>query len=314
VNIPDVYRMGSSEPYSFDSNVDAICNYRSCSMLSVPLTNQQEEVLGVIQIINAQDAKGKIIPFSPSDESLMNHFAATVALAIERAQLTRNIITRMIRMAELRDPKETAAHANRVASYSVEFYEAWAGKRGVSKAEVDRQKDILRMAAMLHDVGKVAISDRILKKPEKLSPEEFEKMKRHTYMGARLFIEPQSELDAMAAEVALSHHERWDGKGYPGHIDPLSGMPLPGFEGPEGKSLPKKGEEIPLFGRIVAVADVYDALNCSRCYKKPWREERVLEEMSRLSGRHFDPEVIHAFFSRLDVLKSLANRYPDEAL
>jgi len=313
VNIPDVYEMSGSEPYSFDSYFDSICNYRSCSMLSVPLTNQQGEVLGVIQMINAQDGKGKSIPFSPSDESLMNHFATTVALAIERAQMTRNIIMRMIRMAELRDPKETAAHANRVASYSVEFYEVWAGKRGVSMEEVDRQKDILRMAAMLHDVGKVAISDRILKKPEKLSPEEFENMKSHTYMGARLFIEAQSELDDMAAEVALSHHERWDGKGYPGHIDPLSGMPLPGFEGPEGKPLPKKGEEIPLFGRIVAVADVYDALNCRRSYKEPWKEEQVLEEMYRQSGRHFDSEVINAFFSCLDVLKSVARRYPDEA-
>ena len=312
VNISDAYKINGSEPYTFDSDYDSISDYRTHSILTVPMINQRGDVLGVMQIINAQNSQRNIIPFSRSDESLINNFATSAALAVERAQMTRNIIMRMISMAELRDPTETGAHVNRVAAYSVELYETWARKKDVPVYQIERQRDILRMAAMLHDVGKVAISDLILKKPGQLLPHEFDIMKSHTYIGARLFKNAQSEFDDMAAEVALSHHEKWDGTGYPGHMDPISGKSISGFEGPHGKPLPKKGEEIPLFGRIVAVADVYDALCSRRSYKDPWDDGRIVEEMHRCSGNHFDPEVIDAFFSCLDVLKSIAERYPDD--
>jgi len=312
VNIPDAYKMSGLEPYTFDSNFDNISDYRTSSILTVPMTNQRGNVLGVMQIINARDDQGNIIPFSNSDESLINHFATSAALAVERAQMTRNIIMRMISMAELRDPKETGAHVNRVGSYSVELYEEWARKRGISPEEIERKKDTLRMAAMLHDVGKVAISDLILKKPAKLSQDEFEIMKSHTFLGARLFKDAQSEFDELAAEVALSHHEKWNGTGYPGHMDLVSEKPLSGFADSEGRPLPKKEEDIPLFGRIVAVADVFDALCSRRSYKEPWDEERVLEEIRLSAGTHFDPEIVDAFFSCLDVLKSIASRYPDD--
>jgi HD-GYP domain-containing protein (c-di-GMP phosphodiesterase class II) len=312
VNIPDAYKMSGLEPYTFDSNFDNISDYRTSSILTVPMTNQRGNVLGVMQIINARDDQENIIPFSNSDESLINHFATSAALAVERAQMTRNIIMRMISMAELRDPKETGAHVNRVGSYSVELYEVWARKRGISPEEIERKKDTLRMAAMLHDVGKVAISDLILKKPAKLSQDEFEVMKSHTFLGARLFKDAQSEFDELAAEVALSHHEKWNGTGYPGHMNLVSEKPLSGFADSEGRPLPKKEEDIPLFGRIVAVADVFDALCSRRSYKEPWDEERVLEEIRLSAGTHFDPEIVDAFFSCLDVLKSIASRYPDE--
>ncbi|MFW6147097.1 MAG: HD domain-containing phosphohydrolase [Thermodesulfobacteriota bacterium] len=311
VNIPDVYQMSNTVPYSWDSEFDKVSHYTTRSMLTVPMTTQRGEVLGVMQLINAQDDTGGIIPFSRNDESLIMHFATSAALALERAQMTRNIILRMISMAELRDPKETGAHVNRVGAYSVEIYEAWARDRGLSPEEVQRQRDVLRMAAMLHDVGKVAISDLILKKPDRLSEKEFETMKSHTYIGAQLFNDIHSDFEEAAAEVALNHHERWDGTGYPGHIDPLTAMPLAGHQGPDGCALPKREHEIPLFGRIVAVADVYDALCSRRSYKEPWNEDRILTEMDRLSGIHFDPELVRAFFSCLDVLKSIATRYPD---
>ena len=218
VNIPDVYQINSTVPYSFDSKFDRLSDYKSCSMLTVPMTNQRGDVLGVMQIINAQDNDGNIIPFSTSDESLIMHFATSAALALERAQMTRNIILRMISMAELRDPKETGAHVNRVGAYSVEIFEQWAREKGLPPEDVERRKDLLRMAAMLHDVGKVAISDLILKKPARLTLDEFEIMKRHTYLGARLFKGMQSDFEEVAAEVALNHHEKWDGTGYPGHI------------------------------------------------------------------------------------------------
>jgi len=311
VNIPDVYGMGGSEPYTFDAEFDELSDYRCKSMLAVPMTNQRGDVLGVIQIINAQDEKGSVIPFSPADELAIMHFATSAALAIERAQMTRDIILRMISMAELRDPTETGAHANRVAAFSVEIFEAWARKNGHPPVEINRQKDILRMAAMLHDVGKVAISDLILKKPGKLTVEEFETVKSHTYLGARLFSETRSELDEMAVQVALNHHERWDGTGYPGHVDPVSGKPFPGHVGSGGKAHPKQGEAIPILGRIVAVADVYDALCSRRAYKEPWDEDRVLETMEEGAGTQFDPTIIEVFFSTLDVLKSIAERYPE---
>ena len=312
VNIPDVYNLSGSVPYTFDSSFDEISDYRTRSMLTVPMTNQRDDVMGVMQIINAQDDEGYIIPFSPSDEPLIMHFATSAALAVERAQMTRNIILRMISMAELRDPKETGAHVNRVAAYSLEIYEEWAKGRLIQAKDVERQKDVLRMAAMLHDVGKVAISDVILKKPARLTGDEYEIMKSHAYLGARLFGDIQSDFDEMAAEVALNHHEKWEGNGYPGHMDPLTEKPLPGFEGADGNPRPKKGEEIPLFGRIVALADVYDALCSRRSYKEPWDEDRILEEIRQSSGSHFDPEVTDAFFSCLDVLKSIAKRYPEE--
>ncbi len=312
VNLPDVYQMNDAVPYTFDSSFDEISDYRACSMLTVPMTNPRGDVLGVMQVINAQDNEGNILSFSPSDEPLIVHFATSATLTLERAQMTRNIILRMISMAELRDPKETGAHVNRVAAYAVEIFEQWAKRKGISTKDIERQRDVLRMTAMLHDVGKVAISDLILKKPGRLTADEFEIIKSHTYVGARLFSDMRSDFDEMAAEVALNHHEKWNGKGYPGHMDAVTEKPLPGFEGDDGKPLPKKGDEIPLVGRIVAVADVYDALGTRRTYKEPWPEDRVLEEMTQSSGEHFDPEIIDAFFSCLDVLKSIAKRYPDK--
>jgi len=311
VNIPDVYHIEDSVPYIFDSQFDKLSNYRTQSMLTVPMTNQRRDLLGVMQLINAKDDAGEIVRFAPSDESLIMHFSTSAALAMDRAQMTRNIILRMISMAELRDPTETGPHVNRVGAYSVEIFESWARKEGIPTEEVVRKKDLLRMAAMLHDVGKVAISDLILKKRDRLTPEEFEIMKSHTFLGARLFKNLQSDFEEVAAEVALNHHEKWDGTGYPGHVNPFSD----GFQlsNPPGNGQPsgKREEEIPLFGRIVAVADVYDALCSRRSYKEPWEEERIVEEIQRLSGRHFDPKVVDAFFSSLDVIKSLARRYPD---
>jgi HD-GYP domain-containing protein (c-di-GMP phosphodiesterase class II) len=311
VNIPDVYEMPAVVPYTFDSYFDKRAKYRTRSMLTVPMTNQRKELLGVMQIINALDDEENVIPFSPSDESLISHFATSAALALARAQVTRNIILRMISMAELRDPKETGPHVNRVAAYAVEIYETWAETKGLPEEEIERKKDSLRMAAMLHDVGKVAISDLILKKMDRLSPEEFAIMKSHTYLGARLFRNVQSDFEEVAAQVALNHHEKWDGTGYPGHVDPFSTEILTANGAMVGNASPKRREEIPLYGRIVSVADVYDALSSKRSYKERWDEDRVLEEMHRLSGKSFDPEVIDAFFDSLDTLKAIAKRYPD---
>jgi HD-GYP domain-containing protein (c-di-GMP phosphodiesterase class II) len=309
LNIPDVYEIDPGAPYCFDKQFDAAAGYRTRSVLTVPLTSARG-VIGVLQLINAQDAEGRTVPFPGEDEPLIMHLAANAAIALERAQMTRALILRMIRMAELRDPKETGAHVNRVAAYAVEIYETWANRRGLAHERIAQDKDVLRMAAMLHDVGKIAISDDILKKPGRLTDEEREVMKTHAWLGSRLFSDIYSEFDEAAALVALNHHERWDGRGYPGHIDIETGAPLPGFRQPDGSALGKAGEEIHPFGRLVAIADVYDALSSRRAYKSAWDESDVLDTMREDSGSHFDPEMIEAFFAALDVLRTIAERYP----
>ncbi|MFP4407881.1 MAG: HD-GYP domain-containing protein, partial [Spirochaetaceae bacterium] len=170
--------------------------------------------------------------------------------------------------------------------------------------------DNLRMAAMLHDVGKVAISDMILKKPGRFTEEEYGIMKSHTWQGARLFINKQSEFDELAQQVAISHHENWDGTGYPGHVDIESGEPLK--SGPDGEPLGKKGEEIPLFGRIVSIADVYDALVSQRVYKEAWTENDALEEMRSMAGTKFDPELIEVFFQVLPNIRTISDKYKSD--
>ncbi len=309
LNIPDVYELKDNVTYAFNKSYDDISEYRTRSMLTFPMNNLRGEVIGVLQLINSMSEDGNIVPFSKDDEQYILHFANNAAIAIERAKLTRDIILRMISMAELRDPKETGAHVNRVAGYAVEIYEVWASRRGVSAAEIAKNKDILRIAAMLHDVGKVAISDVILKKPAHLDYDEYEIMKSHTYLGARLFAESHSDLDQASAQVALCHHERWDGKGYPGYINVMTGQCLPGYETGDGKAIGRKGEEIPPFGRLVAIADVYDALSSQRVYKEPWAQEQVLEELMKERGKHFDPEMIDAFFVALDSITAVGKRY-----
>jgi len=311
LNLPDVYNLASDVSYSFSRQFDEASGYKTTSVLTIPLKTTKGKILGILQIINGQDEDGEVIPFSKDDEKIMYHFAGIAAIALERAKLTRSIIMRMISMAELRDPKETGAHVNRVGSYSVEIYEKWARRRNIPPEEIDKNRDILRMAAMLHDVGKIATSDMILKKPGRLSEEEFAVMKQHTIQGARLFLDKQSEFDEAAGIVSLNHHERWDGgaRGYPGHIEVETGEPLGGKGLNEDGIKHKKGEEIPIFGRIVALADVYDALSSARCYKEAWNEEDILSIIKEESGKQFDPELVEIFLEIYDTIKSIRERY-----
>jgi HD-GYP domain-containing protein (c-di-GMP phosphodiesterase class II) len=320
LNIQDVYLLPESAPYKFDSSNDKKSNYRTKSMLTIPLKNNRGDSLGVMQIINAlkssqgdpylDASESEIGYFDSDDELIALHFANIASMVLERAQMTRALILRMISMAELRDPKETGPHVNRVASYSVELFERWAARHNMPQIEVDRRKDILRMAAMLHDVGKVAISDLILKKPAKFTESEYEIMKSHTYLGARLFKDKQSEFDEVAAMVAMTHHENWDGTGYPGHVDAGDLGETPKIEAAE-KPVTLKGEEISIYGRIVSIADVYDALSSKRVYKEVWDEASVLEEIKKSSGSKFDPELVEIFFEAYDVIKSISGKYPD---
>ena len=304
--IDDVYNMPKDVSYSFNPYFDTVSEYRTVSVMTVPLITSRQAVIGVLQVINAQDKKGKVIPFTEGDKMAITFLASNAAVAIERAKMTREIVLRMIKMAELRDPKETGNHVNRVASYSIEIYEKWAKDKKIPMKEIKKTKDILRIAAMLHDVGKVAISDTILKKPGKLSPEEFDTMKLHCVHGARLFENPVSDWDSLSAEIALNHHEKWDGTGYMGRISDINDSKVTSGIG-------KKGSDIPIAGRIVALADVYDALISRRVYKEAWDETEVLKHIREQSGKHFDPDVVDAFFSIYDVIKAIRMKYKEEA-
>ena len=309
VNVPDAYNLPPGVPYSFGLSYDQKAGYKTTSILAIPLVTPEDRLLGVIQLINAKDERGNVIPFSEDDEFVISHFAHNAANALERARMTRAMILRMIRMAELRDPKETGPHVNRVAGYAVAIYDGWAFRHGIAEDEREKFRDTLRIAAMLHDVGKVAISDTILKKPARFTPEEFAIMQHHTLYGASLFDDPHSQLDTISREIALCHHENWDGTGYPGWVDIC--MEKPVETGSEGKPAGKKGEEIPLTGRIVAIADVFDALCSKRVYKQAWSEEEVLAEIRKLRGTKFDPELTDVFFEILPSIRQIQNLYPE---
>lgn len=163
---------------------------------------------------------------------------------------------------------------------------------------------------MLHDVGKVAVSDVILKKPGRFTPEEYDTMKSHTWQGARLFINKQSDFDTLAQDVALNHHESWDGSGYPGFVDIETGNPT--RSNADGSAIGKKGSEISIFGRIVAIADVYDALLSKRVYKDAWNEDDALREIKSLSGIKFDPELVEIFFQILPSIRTVSEKYSRE--
>ena len=188
------------------------------------------------------------------------------------------IALRLVAAAEFRDT-DTGAHIRRIGLYSAVLGEAL----GWSAAMVDD----LRVAAMMHDIGKIGVPDSILLKPAALTPEEFEIIKQHTVIGSRILQDSHVPLLEMAREIALCHHERFDGTGYP------RGM---------------AGLDIPEAARIVAVVDVYDALVHSRVYRPAVPEDEVLSMLREDRGRHFDPHVLDAFLSSVDAMREIRER------
>jgi putative two-component system response regulator len=190
-------------------------------------------------------------------------------------------IVRLSRAAEFRDP-ETGAHIQRMAHYS------WliATHLGVPA----HQRQLLLEAAPMHDVGKVGIPDHILLKPGRLEPWEYEIMKQHAEMGHRILAGSNSPLLQMAAEIALTHHEKFDGSGYPRML---------------------AGTAIPLYGRIVAVADVFDALTSVRPYKSAWPVKQAVAFLQDNRGGHFDPTCVAALLGDFDAVLAVRKRFPE---
>lgn len=302
VAIEDAYHLPIGSPYTFNSEYDLKSGYKTQSILAVPLHTFHGRLAGVMQLINAKDEHGRVVPFAKTVQDMIPILANNAAVAIDRGIMNREMILRMVKMAELRDPTETGAHVQRVGAYSAEIYNQWAIRQGISKQERSRKKDLIRLAAMLHDVGKVGIPDQILKKPDKLSDQEFDIMKWHTVYGGRLFVNQTSALDRMSLQIALNHHEKWAGGGYPGKIDNLMQADVRMGEA-------KTREEVPISARIVALADVFDALTSNRTYKPSWTDEDALDLIKAESGRQFDPELVEVFFQILPVIKAIRSKY-----
>lgn len=225
---------------------------------------------------------------SESDKQLINIFASNVSIAFENLYLDlevqdtqTEVIQTLGEVVESRS-KETANHVKRVSEYS-----AYLGRMcGLDENEVE----ILRHSSPLHDVGKIGISDAILLKNGKLTDDEFSVMQNHASLGAEILKHSNREILQAASIIAGEHHEKYDGTGYP-----------------EGK----KGEEIHIYGRITAIADVFDALTHKRCYKEAWSFEDTVGFMKEQSGKHFDPKLIKLFFTDLEVLKNIKKIYED---
>ena len=312
INIEDCYTIPEDKPYKFNKNTDVTTNYRTKSMYTLPLKMPNGKVLGVLQIINAKNKNGEVIPFDDEAELMITHFASSAVQALQKAYLTSDMVRRMLKMAEFRDPKETYPHVERVSSYSLEIYDRWAFNHNISEEEMHSYRDNLKIAAKFHDVGKVGISDLILRKVfPRFTDEERNIMKGHTCIGAQLFNPPESPLDQMSMDIALHHHDWYDGSknGYPGDID-LSKFSIKDGIVPEGKVL--KGRAIPLSARIVAVADVFDALSHKRCYKDAWTIDDAFSEIQNSAGTQFDPEVVLAFMQVKDRICAIQLAIPDD--
>lgn len=269
--------------YRFNPEVDKATGYLTHSILVVPLLDNHENTIGVFQALN----KKKSV-FATVDAEILLLISNYAASAIENAILydklkdtQTKIINKLASAAEFKD-QDTSEHTKRVGLYSALLAE----KYGLSKDDVYA----LELTAPMHDAGKIGIADRIILKPSKLDIEEFEIMKAHTQIGYNLLYDEENDFLKMAALIALEHHEKWDGTGYP---------------------FGKKGEEISIYGRIVAIADVFDALISERPYKHAWSFEEAVLYLQNNSGSHFDPQLIPLFSQNIEAIRNIHEELKD---
>ena len=263
LNIKDAY-----QDQRFTHDIDKLTGYRTNSILAMPLKNVSGHIIGVFEAMNKS---GK--PFNSDDEGILQLISSMAAAGIENAQLYESLsqsqletIYRLAVTAEYRDQQDTAIHLRHISEYSALI----AQGLGLPEREVEN----IRYASPLHDIGKVGIADAILLKPGKLTAEEFEEIKKHTLYGAKILCNAESSLLQIACKVAGSHHEKFDGTGYPNRL---------------------KAEQISIYARIVSVADVFDALCSQRVYKPKWDPEKAREYINGEKGKAFDPSVVEAF-------------------
>ena len=264
VNITNAY-----EDPRFSMEVDMVTDYRTKNLVAAPLKNKAGKVLGVFQVSNKNDGTH----FDKKDEGILMLLSTMAAGAIEIARLYEDIhvsqletIYRLAVTAEYRDQQDTKSHLKNISIISYLL----ALALGLSQKDAE----LIKNASPLHDIGKVALADNILLKPAKLTDDEYQVMKSHTIYGGRILEGAHSKVLQTAHKISLCHHEKWDGDGYPNGL---------------------KGEAIPLEARIVAVADVFDALCMDRVYKAAWTPDEAFRHILEESGKAFDPNVVEAF-------------------
>lgn len=212
---------------------------------------------------------------------IMHDITEIIHLNEEIINTQKEVVMTMGAIGETRS-KETGMHVTRVAEYSYLL----ATLYGMNEEEAN----LLKQASPMHDIGKVGIPDDILNKPGKLTTHEFEIMKTHAALGYEMLKSSEREILKTSAIVAYTHHEKWDGSGYPRGL---------------------QGDDIPIHGRITAIADVFDALGHDRVYKKAWPLEQILELFRQEKGKHFDPNLIDMFFDHLDIFLKIQKQYAD---
>ena len=193
----------------------------------------------------------------------------------------KEVIFTMGSIAETRS-KETGHHVRRVAEYSKTF--------SLLLGLGEETAELIKQASPMHDIGKVAIPDAILLKPGRLTVDEFEQMKAHAELGYKMLNHSKRPILKVAATIAYEHHEKWDGTGYPRGL---------------------AGNEIHLYGRLGAIADVFDALGSKRCYKDAWKDEDIWSYFKEQKGKHFDPQLIDLFFENIDIFIKIREKYQD---
>ncbi len=291
VNIPDAYKIPKKFPFKINRDFDKRNKYRTKSILTVPLSDPDDKIIGVLQLINAMDKGENVIPFSEDVEPLVLALASYAAVAYKNANLTKQIkeahyqtIIRLSTAAEYRDV-DTSFHIKRMSMYSACIAESL----GLPKKMVE----LIEYASPMHDIGKLGVPDSILLKPGPLTPEERKIMEKHTTMGANILSNPDSEILEISLKIALSHHERFDGLGYPNKLT---------------------GDKIPLEGRIVALADVFDALASRRVYKPPYSFDEVVEIIKKGNGTQFDPLCVSAFINILPRIERIYQSFQEPAV
>ncbi|WP_044416062.1 HD domain-containing phosphohydrolase [Halarcobacter anaerophilus] len=228
-------------------------------------------------IFPIEDEKGNIIEYM----SIRHDITQIIKLHTELEETQREVIYKLGEIGETRS-KETGNHVKRVAEYS----KVLARKIGMPENEVKT----LFAASPMHDIGKVGIPDSILNKPGKLNPQEWEFMQSHAEIGYNILKSSNRPILKAAAIISYTHHEKWNGKGYPRGL---------------------KKEDIHIYGRITAVADVFDALGSDRCYKKAWETEDILTFLNTQSGKHFDPDLIKVFMENVNEFLEIREKYKD---
>ncbi len=272
----------ASSDQRFDAR-QSIVDQNIRSAIAAPMIHR-DRTLGVIYL----DTVGIARLFTEQDLELLNGIASAAAGALDRASLVERLkntaaetVHRLAVAAEYRDD-DTGLHIHRMSAYSAELARALGYD--------DAFCDDLQLAAPMHDVGKIGIPDHILKKPGRLTTEEFEIMKSHTTKGGAILAGSDSTLLQMAYRIAMAHHEKFDGSGYPAALE---------------------GEHIPIEGRIVAVADVFDALASKRCYKPAFALEDCFRMIEEGRGKHFDPAVVRALFDSRSRILAIREHYAE---